>query len=1051
MGTQPTPYLDQPYREDATNPVGTGPHLFYLDVWDRELTAIDAEGLVDPAVGVDTTTRLQTVWQVGTLQVPAGTTCATDWSTVQPWVDLTTPSGARLTTADIGTPTSTDPCLVLPEGGYRGIDNRLYRIEIHDDGAAGPATLKWSASNASVAARITGPITGSAAAPVVPVEMIGRDAFLRFRPGDWIELIDRKRELDGDPGVMVKIAPNGVDAVRLELKLEAVTAGVFTQLTNLGDEPRARRWDTRPGDASALIQFTPGTAIDLGDGVQITVDVVGPGVAHTGDYWVFTARAADASVEELDQAPPRGIRHHYCRLAILSGGELEDCRVLYPPECPPAEEGCDCDVCVTPESHEDGSLTIQDAIDQVKATGGKVCLHAGVFVLDRPVRIVGAQSVQLVGKGLSTVLFMRGRGPAIDVYRSVEVTIEHLAVATDGRGDARTEIGIAIRSAAGVTVQRCFVVQAAGFAQETLAVASAPSAATLAALRRGGIGIGLSGLLVTTVIRENVILADIGIGTLTGDRAATWDPKTTIAAEKAAKGARAAKASTFAGVTALARSVFTWGLFIEDNLLACFRVGVDLGRSGRTKGPTGKVRALRTAVIVHLGDTRVAGNTISGCVEAGIVASGVVPADPSALASVLRTLPVGATAAALAGAGAGTGASLGVLPLLGSGLMASSGSRLDILGNLLSIVGHGIVVGCDATRIEGNDVAGQEARRSAPSHGILLLRGARLPIRRALVVENRVTGMDGHGIALDTVVESALIKLNIVDRVGGAGIACIDRARFGTLMIENNLVRAVGESDDESEFVRVGIVAARGDHAELTGNTVLGVGGIALRGAAARAGLLALDVRSARVRGNRVDRLGPDGDFLGAAAGIAVDYDCERIDVSDNEVHLTEVSGSRASALELGMPSREVTVLAALLFTGSGSWTRADGFPIELVLGSPLEKPDGRLVSAHGNHLESDGASAVVFVSTTGTCHFADNRVVGRRPGDLIGSILAGAGAVVNANTFSSDVPTRLQVEVHAPPAGTPPPATIVGNLGPSDILLTGGFGPPWDAINVPR
>ena len=102
---------------------------------------------------------------------------------------------------------------------------------------------------------------------MVPVETISPDALLRFHPGDSIELFDLERELAGRPGIMVKIAPNGADAVGAELKLEAVSAADFTELGTLGAQPRARRWDTRPGDATALIVFTPGTPIELEDGV----------------------------------------------------------------------------------------------------------------------------------------------------------------------------------------------------------------------------------------------------------------------------------------------------------------------------------------------------------------------------------------------------------------------------------------------------------------------------------------------------------------------------------------------------------------------------------------------------------------------------------------------------------------------------------------------------------------------------------------------------------------------------------------------------------------
>src|SRR3954462_10174039 len=42
-----------------------GDAVVYLDVWDREVTYVEDPALLDPALGgADTTTRLQTVWQV---------------------------------------------------------------------------------------------------------------------------------------------------------------------------------------------------------------------------------------------------------------------------------------------------------------------------------------------------------------------------------------------------------------------------------------------------------------------------------------------------------------------------------------------------------------------------------------------------------------------------------------------------------------------------------------------------------------------------------------------------------------------------------------------------------------------------------------------------------------------------------------------------------------------------------------------------------------------------------------------------------------------------
>src|SRR5215211_3157078 len=82
--------------------------------------------------------------------VPAGTTCSTDDDDVPGWLDVVRPSDGRLTTHEVEIPPSDDPCELPPEGGYRGLENQTYRVEIHEGGQpGGAATCKWSRENAS--------------------------------------------------------------------------------------------------------------------------------------------------------------------------------------------------------------------------------------------------------------------------------------------------------------------------------------------------------------------------------------------------------------------------------------------------------------------------------------------------------------------------------------------------------------------------------------------------------------------------------------------------------------------------------------------------------------------------------------------------------------------------------------------------------------------------------------------------------------------------------------------------------------------------------------
>ena len=75
------------------------------------------------------------------------------------------------------------------------MENQLYRVEIHEPGAAtsGGATFKWSRDNASVMSGVTAiaSVTNSAGNPAsqLTVVSLGRDQVLGFAPGNWIEIL----------------------------------------------------------------------------------------------------------------------------------------------------------------------------------------------------------------------------------------------------------------------------------------------------------------------------------------------------------------------------------------------------------------------------------------------------------------------------------------------------------------------------------------------------------------------------------------------------------------------------------------------------------------------------------------------------------------------------------------------------------------------------------------------------------------------------------------------------------------------------------------------
>ena len=128
--------------------------------------------------------------------VGEGASCSTPDEQLKGWLDIIRPTAGRLTTKGVGVATTDDPCLIPPSGGYRGLENRTYRVEIHDGGEIGSATFKWSRDNASVASGVSA-IEGDL---TLTVDRAVWDSVRRFSPGDWVEITDDWREFSRRAG-----------------------------------------------------------------------------------------------------------------------------------------------------------------------------------------------------------------------------------------------------------------------------------------------------------------------------------------------------------------------------------------------------------------------------------------------------------------------------------------------------------------------------------------------------------------------------------------------------------------------------------------------------------------------------------------------------------------------------------------------------------------------------------------------------------------------------------------------------------------------------------
>jgi hypothetical protein len=439
------PYLPNPEFTFNTSPPtsppagrvqlpGNGTYLVYLDAWKREITALDDEGIREVALGgPDTATRLQNVWQVRFLRVgqtsppsspPAPLNCK---SPLPEFEQHTHASSGKLRARTQPPQPEASACLLPPETGYNRLENQLYRVEVHTGGQLNQTTFKWSRDNASVETNII-----SVNASVLTVADLGKDEILNFAPGQYVEIVDEESTLKATPHPLAQINSIGPGPNQITLN---TSADAFAS----GKKLKLRRWDqtgvtaTANGVSAALAVW-----IELEGGIQVSF---GAGDYHAGDYWLIPARTATGSIEWPTDpgsgAPtpqsPKGIKHHFCRLALVqsTAGTLSliaDCRKPFPS----LTEICAVDICFDNTTCDfQGAKTVQDALDllcqrdeagqctfvvapgqniqavfdAIPAKGdAEICFQLGRYDLPQTINVQGKGNLKISGIGFGTRL-----------------------------------------------------------------------------------------------------------------------------------------------------------------------------------------------------------------------------------------------------------------------------------------------------------------------------------------------------------------------------------------------------------------------------------------------------------------------------------------------------------------------------------------------------------------------------------------------------------------------------------------------------------------------
>ena len=336
----------QPQLPQAAVPEAAGPYLAYLDVWERAITALEDPLIAEVALGgVDTAVRTQVVWQVKLLAlqplIDAGRLTAPPMCKSFPagWSPDDATDRVQLKARARAEAATTNPCELPARGGYRSLENQLYRVEVHSGGVVGTdkVRIKWSRDNGVHRSRLLDVVEGS-----LLVEEIGKDDATAFGTDDWLEVLDEGRILRGEPGFFVEIGE--VVGTRLGIRqiLDPVTLAPLVQNDAPNADALPKRGLVRRWEGGAPVEVTPAQPMALERGIEIEIP---SGRAHVGDYWLIPARGLTAGIEwPADPAsggpaslPPRGVVHAYCPLALLTKADpggwtlVDDCRPIFSP------------------------------------------------------------------------------------------------------------------------------------------------------------------------------------------------------------------------------------------------------------------------------------------------------------------------------------------------------------------------------------------------------------------------------------------------------------------------------------------------------------------------------------------------------------------------------------------------------------------------------------------------------------------------------------------------------------------------------------------------
>jgi hypothetical protein len=425
----PAPH--QPAEQELAIGEHEAPFLVYLVVWEQAVSAVQAPELIDPALSAgvpDTTRRSQVRWRPaagrGLPDRDDDLTGLDPEAIVRAFHEYNADPHRRPTLgarAHSGGEPEPGPATAPAPWGYRGVENQLYRVEVHRGGDADRATFKWSRDNGSVEFGLEGlSEPDGEGVRTATLRRVWYDTEQGLEVGDWVEFVDDHWAPLGTPAALLQVQGISLSTRQVTLQDTEGRRDVDPRL-----HPLLRRWDQQPGGEAApnhgiALQQADRKWFELEDGVQIRFEA--PEARYErGDFWLIPARTATSGVlwpqsRDAQPAPlaitPDGPPRYLAPLALLRElpGQPVDLRVLFGHRAGGHED-----------SPERGHPVVQH--QNLLADAPTVIRPASVSYLLRSVSTLEAGAVYLVQDG--TVI---GRAPDAGILFNHPDVSRHHAV-----------------------------------------------------------------------------------------------------------------------------------------------------------------------------------------------------------------------------------------------------------------------------------------------------------------------------------------------------------------------------------------------------------------------------------------------------------------------------------------------------------------------------------------------------------------------------------------------------------------------------------------------